>query len=165
LLAYPSISRRPSRAEKKEQSPKAGRQIVAATEQVFAGDPRSPAAARRFVKSVIGELIGGPAPDPLCDDLELVVSELVTNAVRAGSERVGVAVSVEDDCVLVRVSDDAEGWPEPREADVDDIGGRGLPMVNAISTAWGVRPSGQGKVVWAELPIPGKRRSGGEPRR
>lgn len=126
-----------------------------ATEQVFAGDPRSPAAARGFVRSAVGALLTRPAPDSVCDDLELVVSELVTNAVRAGSPTVTVAVTIDGDRILLRVSDEAGGWPEPRDADVYDTGGRGLPLVSAISSSWGVRMSGTGKVVWAELRVPG----------
>lgn len=127
---------------------------MAATEQLFTGDPRSPAGARSFVKAAIGELLRRQPPERLCDDLELVVSELVTNAVRAGSPRVGVALDVEDDRVVIRVSDEAGGWPEPRIADIYDIGGRGLPLVSALSTSWGVRLSSTGKVVWAELRLP-----------
>jgi anti-sigma regulatory factor (Ser/Thr protein kinase) len=125
-----------------------------ATEQLFVGDPRSPAAARGFVRSAVAILLTRPAPGSLCDDLELIVSELVTNAVRAGSSSIGVAVAVENDHVVLRVSDEAGGWPEPRDADIYDTGGRGLPLVSAISTSWGVRMSGAGKVVWAELRIP-----------
>lgn len=128
---------------------------MAATEQVFAGDVRSPSAARSFVTSALGDLLGRPGPDHLCDDLELIVSELVTNAVRAGSATVGVSVALEDDRVVVRVSDEASGWPEPREADIYDTGGRGLPLVSAISNSWGVRLSPNGKVVWAELRVDG----------
>jgi anti-sigma regulatory factor (Ser/Thr protein kinase) len=130
-------------------------------EQVFAGDPRSPAAARGFARASLADLLDRAAPDPLCDDLELVVSELVTNAVRAGSPNVGVAISVDGDRLVVRVSDEAGGWPEPRDADIYDTGGRGLPLVSAISTSWGVRMSGAGKVVWAELRIPAEGMSAG----
>jgi sodium/proline symporter len=128
--------------------------VSTAAEQAFSGDPRSPSAARNFVKSVIGELLQRTAPGNLCDDLELVVSELVTNAVRAGTESVGVALSLEGDRIVLRVSDDAGGWPEARDPGVDDTGGRGLPLVSAISSSWGVRLSGTGKVVWAELRVP-----------
>jgi anti-sigma regulatory factor (Ser/Thr protein kinase) len=128
---------------------------LAATEQIFAGDARSPSAARNFAKSALAELLGRPAPDPLCEDLELIVSELVTNAVRAGSGTIGVSIAIDDDRVVARVSDEASGWPEPRDADIYDTGGRGLPLVSAISASWGVRLSPNGKVVWAELRITG----------
>lgn len=126
---------------------------MAATEQIFAGSARSPSAAREFVKSALGEVLGRPGPDALCEDLELIASELVTNAVRAGSESIGVALALEGNRVVIRVSDDASGWPEPRDADIYDTGGRGLPLVSAISSSWGVRLSPTGKVVWAELPV------------
>jgi anti-sigma regulatory factor (Ser/Thr protein kinase) len=128
---------------------------LAATEQIFAGDARSPSAARNFAKSALAELLGRPASDALCEDLELIVSELVTNAVRAGSGTVGVSVALENERAVVRVSDEASGWPEPRDADIYDTGGRGLPLVSAISSSWGVRLSPNGKVVWAELRVAG----------
>jgi anti-sigma regulatory factor (Ser/Thr protein kinase) len=90
----------------------------------------------------------------LCDDLELIVSELVTNAVRAGSPTVVVSVGTQEGRIVVRVSDEAAGWPEQREATIHDIGGRGLPLVSALSETWGVRMADTGKVVWAELKIP-----------
>jgi anti-sigma regulatory factor (Ser/Thr protein kinase) len=138
--------------------------VQAQRDQEFAGDPRSPSAARAFAKDALAELLGPATSDVLRDDVELVVSELVTNAVRAGSARVLVSIegvptdtgSGEDGrgTVVIRVSDDAEGWPEQREAGIHDPGGRGLPLVSALSQAWGVRLTGTGKVVWAELTMP-----------
>lgn len=128
--------------------------MAEATEQQFPGDPQSPGAARHFVTDTVGRLLTRPVSRAFCDDLELVVSELVTNAVRAGSSVVIVAVALERGRVVLHVTDDAGGWPEPREAGVHDIGGRGLPLVSAVSAAWGVRLSGAGKMVWAELPVP-----------
>jgi hypothetical protein len=55
---------------------------------------------------------------------------------------------------MVRVTDEAEGWPEQRAATIHDVGGRGLPLVSALSEKWGVRTADTGKVVWAELKIP-----------
>jgi signal transduction histidine kinase len=123
-------------------------------EREFAGDLRSPAAARAFAKDALGELLRIPVPPLLCDDLELIVSELVTNAVRAGSATVHVAIEAVGATVVVRVTDDAGGWPEPRPAGTDDISGRGLPLVSAVSSSWGVRLADTGKVVWAELLVP-----------
>ena len=122
-------------------------------EREFAGDPRSPAAARSFARAALGELADPPVRPALCDDVELIVSELVTNAVRAGSPTVLVAIERDDDIVTVRVTDHADGWPEPREAGIHDPGGRGLPLVSAVSRSWGVRLRATGKVVWAEVPV------------
>jgi anti-sigma regulatory factor (Ser/Thr protein kinase) len=118
------------------------------------GDSTSPSAARGFARSALATLLSTPAPASLGDDIELVVSELVTNAVRAGSPTVTIEMALEADAVLIRVSDTATGWPEAREAGIHDTGGRGLPLVSAISSSWGVRISESGKTVWAALAIP-----------
>jgi two-component sensor histidine kinase len=120
-------------------------------EQVFRGDLRAPAAARSFALATLPELVRDPAPT-LCDDLALVVSELVTNAVRAGSPQVRVELQAAGaGAVAVRVTDEAEGWPQPREADIHDTGGRGLALVSAVARTWGVRMDHDTKTVWAEL--------------
>jgi anti-sigma regulatory factor (Ser/Thr protein kinase) len=121
--------------------------------QHFAGDSSSPAAARGFARQVLAEPPAATSPD-LHDDVELVVSELVTNAVRAGATSITVEVELEAGRVLIRVRDDARGWPAARDADLLDPGGRGLPLVGAVSANWGVHEApaaGGGKVVWAEL--------------
>ena len=123
-------------------------------ERTFPGGVGSPAAARAFVSDAIGALVRGAISVQLCDDVQLVVSELVTNAVQAGSRSIVVSVGRADDRIQVTVRDEAEGWPEPRESGVRDPGGRGLVLVGAVSTAWGVRLAGGGKTVWAELAIP-----------
>lgn len=129
--------------------------MAAPTEQRFAGESASPAAARGFATSVLNELLPAPIARTLCDDIELVVSELVTNAVRAGSPAIHVAVAHENNRIVVRVRDEAPGWPEQRDAGVSDPTGRGLALVSAICAAWGVRLAANGKIVWAELAVPG----------
>lgn len=124
------------------------------SEHTFDADPRTPSAARAFAKDALADLLDTRVPQALCDDVELVVSELVTNAVRAGSPTVDVSVSLERTRIVLRVSDHAVGWPEERIAAVDDPGGRGLPLVSALSASWGVRLVSGGKIVWAELAVP-----------
>lgn len=125
--------------------------MAASTEQSFTGDSRTPAAARRFAVTAVASLLGDRVTGEVCDDVELVVSELVTNAVRAGSESVGVTIAVERSRVVVRVTDQGTGWPEERNAGVHDTGGRGLALVSALSASWGVRIADGGKVVWSEI--------------
>lgn len=86
------------------------------------------------------------------EDGELVVTELVGNAMlHAGAEcllRARLAHGV----LRLEVFDDGGGVPDPLVADIDDEHGRGLLLVSVLSTAWGVESSpGGGKVVWAEL--------------
>ncbi len=124
------------------------------TEREFACDAHTPSAARSFATETLRSELGQALSSDVRYDVELIVSELVTNAVRAGSANVNVCVGFQNGKVIVRVTDQATGWPEQREAGVHDAGGRGLPLVSALSAAWGVRMADTGKVVWAEVPVP-----------
>lgn len=92
--------------------------------------------------------------DPVSrDDVASVLTELISNAVKAGAE--GLEVLVEWHYASARLEvcvwDDAPGLPVIREPDFEAEDGRGLHMVGALSAAWGHRPAegGTGKVVWA----------------
>jgi anti-sigma regulatory factor (Ser/Thr protein kinase) len=101
----------------------------------------------------------------LADTVELVVSELVTNAVHASADRDGRPRYSEETgpaCVHLRLSTDGhtalvEVWdenampPAPVQPSLADEGGRGLMLVEALATSWGWNPppSGRGKIVWA----------------
>jgi anti-sigma regulatory factor (Ser/Thr protein kinase) len=94
----------------------------------------------------------------LADTAELLVSELLTNAVRASRQRSGAVVhlSLASDGVrlLIMVRDFEEGAPSPRHAGGDDEDGRGLMLVDSLSSRHGWSPAtdgAPGKVVWAIL--------------
>ncbi|MCW2778905.1 MAG: putative sensor protein [Frankiales bacterium] len=86
------------------------------------------------------------------DDLALVVTELVTNAVRHGTPPVELEIDTCEHCVTVVVTDGSADRPRPREAALTDEGGRGLQLVDALAADSGVRAQPPGKAVWAELP-------------
>ena len=109
--------------------------------------PQGPAEARRVATRAARE--GGFAD--LADDVALVVSELVTNAVRYGSPPVRIEIDTTDDSVVVLVEDASPAKPSPRKADDDAEGGRGLLLVEMLARETGVRPSPPGKAVWAEV--------------
>lgn len=120
------------------------------------GDVTAPAAARRFVTSALADRSGEEA-SPQPDDLALVVSELVTNAVRAGATRIGVELLVAEHRVELRVDDDASGWPTPRQAEDGDLDGRGLQIVEVVADEWHATELDRGKqvtVIWSP-PAPG----------
>ncbi|MET9292537.1 ATP-binding protein [Streptomyces sp. NPDC003077] len=89
------------------------------------------------------------------DDARLLVAELVTNVVRhTRAPRVEVTVVVEPTSVRVSVWDNSPGWPRVREAALEDGGGRGLLLVAALASDWGVtRSAGRScrKSVWVVL--------------
>jgi serine phosphatase RsbU (regulator of sigma subunit)/anti-sigma regulatory factor (Ser/Thr protein kinase) len=82
----------------------------------------------------------------------LVLSELVTNAVRQGDSPVRVTLEAADDSLLVEVFDSGHRLPALTDADLDSPGGRGLHLIDAICDEWGVLEELDGKTVWARLP-------------
>lgn len=87
----------------------------------------------------------------LRDDTLLVVSELVTNAVKQRDPFV-FTLRRKGDAALIEVTDTSPGKPEVRNAAETETGGRGLLLVEAISAEWGVRYEADGeKTVWAKI--------------
>ncbi|MGV9993145.1 SpoIIE family protein phosphatase [Streptomyces sp. NPDC003374] len=80
---------------------------------------------------------------------ELILSELVTNAIRYGSPPVGVRL-VHGRCLICEVSDGSGTSPRLRRAATTDEGGRGLFLVAQFAQRWGTRYTGRGKVIWTE---------------
>lgn len=86
------------------------------------------------------------------DQIMLVVSELVTNAVLHARSGCTLRLSRRGDAVRVDVVDGGEGSPDPYQPDENAEHGRGLYLISAMSSAWGVEPiTSGGKSVWAEL--------------
>ncbi len=84
---------------------------------------------------------------------ELLVSELVTNAVRYAQGKIGLRLILEGGLVC-EVLDDSAALPRLRHPDDSDERGRGLQVVSQLAQRWGARRAGAGKIVWCELPIP-----------
>lgn len=108
--------------------------------------------------------------DGTTDNAVLVISELVTNAVKhTASDRIVCRVQVDGRLLHIEVEDEnrAGTLPTRRRPGPDDQGGRGLLLVGMLSGDWGVRdaPHGSGRVVWAVLaPEPGEAVATGPPR-
>lgn len=90
--------------------------------------------------------------DGAVDDLALLASELVTNAVRYGKSPVTVRLITRGSMLRLEVTDgNPADVPAPRVAHDTEPNGRGLPLVDAIATNWGVSVESDGKTVWVEL--------------
>jgi two-component sensor histidine kinase len=119
-------------------------------------DPAEVGPARRWTECALVTRLPGDAT-AVVDDAVLVVSELLTNAIRASCSAVSIGIAVEADAVRVAVRDDAQGVPTPRQPDPAEPAGRGLTIVAAVARQWGVRPcevdGREGKEVWARLSL------------
>jgi anti-sigma regulatory factor (Ser/Thr protein kinase) len=83
----------------------------------------------------------------------LIVSELVTNAVRHARETdvIEVNLHVTRTCLRIEIQDCDRHWPQPRIPDGFEESGFGFVLVDALADKWGVRETAAGKAVWAEL--------------
>ncbi|WP_409468466.1 ATP-binding SpoIIE family protein phosphatase [Streptomyces sp. HC307] len=90
----------------------------------------------------------------LADSAELMVSELVTNAVRHSHRRPVELRLVRGDTLLCEVDDDDHDLPTLRGAGPGDEAGRGLRVVSTLAREWGASRRGAGKTVWFELTLP-----------
>ncbi|GKQ40482.1 SpoIIE family protein phosphatase [Streptomyces sp. A012304] len=84
---------------------------------------------------------------------ELVVSELVTNAIRYGEPPIQLRL-IRDRTLICEVSDGSSTSPHLRRAHSDDEGGRGLLLVAQLTQRWGSRQTTRGKTIWAEQTLP-----------
>jgi PAS domain S-box-containing protein len=124
----------------------------AVVERRFASEPHAAASARRAL-----DLIGQRLGRSMLENAKLLVSELVTNAVRYGPNRSGAEVrlraSVRPDALRVEVVDDGTGFVLPPPSGVLAVGGWGLVLVDRVSDRWGIQDGGPTR-VWFELDRP-----------
>ncbi|HEV7204138.1 MAG TPA: ATP-binding protein [Jatrophihabitans sp.] len=120
----------------------------------YPADPANVAKMRAWVRGVLADALGVGRSSVVADDVQLVVSELVTNSLDAGSSSLDVTIAVDDTHVRVGLTDDAPGEPTPKQAEPSDAHGRGLAIVAALAADWGVRRGARGKEVWATLALP-----------
>ena len=100
---------------------------------------------------------GAHFPPALRDDLLLLLTEVVTNAVRHSGAADGAPIAIEmreaEDCVHVVVTDPGDGFDRPGrlEPDHSRTGGLGLVLVDRLARTWGTRRTRAGAQVWFEL--------------
>ncbi len=114
--------------------------------------PNDPAAVGE-IRSQVTRRLDEWGLDELAFTTELILSELVTNAIRYGGETVHVRM-VRDRTLICEVFDSSSTSPHLRYAAMTDEGGRGLFLVAQLAERWGTRYTPAGKVIWAEQPVP-----------
>jgi GAF domain-containing protein/anti-sigma regulatory factor (Ser/Thr protein kinase) len=112
----------------------------------LAGDPIAVSQARQFVRTVMTD----QAPD-LVDDVELAMSELVTNAVLHTDSDIMVRLLSDDRQVRIEVYDGSAASPLRIRPGIGSTTGRGLALVGSLASNWGVDSGPAGKVIWAEI--------------
>ncbi|MDX3076206.1 SpoIIE family protein phosphatase [Streptomyces sp. MI02-7b] len=111
----------------------------------LSADPSGVAAARRTVADQMGRW----GLDEAAFTTELVVSELVTNAIRYAAGPIQLRL-IRDAALICEVSDTSSTAPHLRRARTFDEGGRGLLLVARLTDRWGTRQTPAGKTIWAE---------------
>ncbi len=109
--------------------------------------PASVARIRRFAV----ETSRSTAPEVDADTVALLVSEVATNALVHGTGRVRVRVRATRGGLRVEVHDEDDQLPSRRQATPLDEGGRGIALVDALSSGWGAERTPDGKTVWFEV--------------
>ena len=113
----------------------------------------SVAHARRFARALLGH------EHPSLDDIELCVSEAVTNGVRHTASgrggKVTVRLKAEADAIVTEVTDDGAGGARPRVCTgAAGLSGRGMLIIDAVTMEWGLRSDGDRTTIWMRFPGP-----------
>ena len=114
-------------------------------------DPLPPnylGALRRWARTWMDQRPGSADPDSVV----LAMTEMVTNSVRHGTRPVDVELSVGARLVLLQVSDCSDDMPRQPRSGESAIGGRGITLIDALTSRWGVKYRPIGKTVWCEFP-------------
>ena len=111
-------------------------------------DLGAPAYVRQWLRDMLHG--SGVTTDVLGDTL-LVVDELVTNSIVHAATPMVVTLEYSRNACRCSVRDGCANGPLPRLVERADGSGRGLRLVNAIATTWGVERSAAGTTVWAEI--------------
>ena len=119
--------------------------------RTLTAEPGAVSEARSWAAAVTHGLL----EDEQAQSLRLIISEVVTNALRHGAdsgERIDLAVTPKPEFLCVQVTDDGPGLaPRPRALETDEEGGFGLFFVEQLTRRWGVTRENRRTRVWFEL--------------
>nr|WP_325048310.1 ATP-binding protein [Intrasporangium calvum] len=126
--------------------------------------PWAPSAAPSIRKTLVADLASREVPGEVVEEAEIVVSELVANAIRHAKPLADGAIrvhwKVKNNVVEVEVTDGGGPTvPRPAPPTTWGPGGRGLRIVRSLAHEWGVLDEPNGRTVWASVGGPSRRRS------
>lgn len=125
---------------------------VLAAERMAQWEVPSDPAAVSGVRAAVSAQLGAWGLEEAAFVTELILSELITNAIRYATGPIRVRLLL-DRMLICEVSDTSSTSPHLRYAASTDEGGRGLFLVAQFAERWGTRYTGTGKVIWTEQPL------------
>jgi CheY-like chemotaxis protein len=111
------------------------------------GTVEAPRTARRFIE----ETLHSQEDEAFVEKIQLLISEVVTNAVEYSQQEIHVEVFIQPSSIRVEVTDKSTDLPKLRIPEADSPTGRGLMIVSSVADRWGVNTFDEGKTVWFEL--------------
>ena len=120
---------------------------LASAQMTLRPQPQQVAAGRRFTRDTLTAWQHTELADTAC----LLVSEILTNAIRHAHHTIGLRLHHTAREVIAEITDDNTHLPQHTLPDPGDESGRGLTLVEALATTWGAMPSSSGKTVWFTL--------------
>ncbi|GAA2534337.1 MULTISPECIES: ATP-binding protein [Streptomyces] len=130
-----------------------GEPTISSCESRFPAVTASITAARHWVRDCV-EGFGGPLRQHrMIQTAELLVSELITNAIRHGAGPPLIRLTWNNRLLRIAVSDYSDRWPHILATKDTEPGGFGMQLLERLAQRWGVTPRHPGKTVWAELSL------------
>jgi anti-sigma regulatory factor (Ser/Thr protein kinase) len=131
--------------------PMSGPSTQLATRLALAPSAQTGSLARRALRQLFDK---GRVDQDTSDTAVLLATELVTNAVEHGRGSAQLDAAIQDHVIRLEVSDSSTVVPRPNTGVPDlDERGRGLLLLDALASRWGVQPRSDGKTVWCELDL------------
>ncbi len=109
------------------------------------------AASSKVARDFVTDFMDDRVATDVLEIVVLLTSEVVTNAVLHAQTKAQLTVRVLSDAVRIEVADGEARVPVRRRAAAHDTSGRGIHLVDVLSSRWGVEPSDRGKLVWFEV--------------
>jgi hypothetical protein len=103
------------------------------------------------VRRAIAQWLADAVPTATIETAQLVITELLTNALEHGGGAADPSVEIRAGSVHIAVGDGVSGAPRSGVSAATSTNGKGLLIVDRVSMRWGIEPTANGKIVWSEV--------------